>query len=112
MTTAPSSSSRQRRRPGLYTATAAITILSSCIATSSSGETAAETIAATLSTECQNCEEETNPNIDYGNHNLNWEDGPASWEEFGHDNAPDVCGVPRLTVEEWEAGRYWVDTGP
>ena len=45
--------------------------------------------------------------IDYGNHNLEWEDGPSSWEEFGHDNAPDICGVQVLTVEEWEEGRYW-----
>eukprot|EP00579_Thalassiosira_antarctica_P005695 CAMPEP_0201883222 /NCGR_PEP_ID=MMETSP0902-20130614/15220_1 /ASSEMBLY_ACC=CAM_ASM_000551 /TAXON_ID=420261 /ORGANISM="Thalassiosira antarctica, Strain CCMP982" /LENGTH=85 /DNA_ID=CAMNT_0048411957 /DNA_START=29 /DNA_END=282 /DNA_ORIENTATION=- len=41
--------------------------------------------------------------IDYGNHNLEWEDGPSSWEEFGHDNDPSVCGLPVLTVEEWEA---------
>ena len=45
--------------------------------------------------------------IDYGNHNENWEDGPSSWEEFGHENDPDVCGLPRITVEEWEAKRYW-----
>ena len=46
-------------------------------------------------------------NIDYGNHNENWEDGPSSWDEFGHDNDPDVCGLPRITVEEWEDKRYW-----
>ena len=46
-------------------------------------------------------------NIDYGNHNFEWEDGPSSWDEFGHNNDPDVCGLPVLTVEEWEAGRYW-----
>ena len=45
--------------------------------------------------------------IDYGNHNQEWEDGPSSWEEFGHDNDPSVCSLPRITVEEWEAGRYW-----
>lgn len=36
-----------------------------------------------------------------------WDDAPASWEEFGHDNDPSVCRVPILTVEEWEQGRYW-----
>ena len=50
--------------------------------------------------------------IDYGNHNLEWEDGPTSWEEFGHDNDPAVCGLPVLTVEEWEAGKYWEGNKP
>jgi hypothetical protein len=50
--------------------------------------------------------------VDYGNHNLEWEDGPSSWEEFGHDNDPSVCGVQLLTVEEWEAGRYWEGKKP
>lgn len=50
--------------------------------------------------------------VDYGNHHSEWEDGPASWEEFGHDNDPDVCGLPRLTVEEWEAGRHWEGSRP
>ena len=45
--------------------------------------------------------------IDYGNHHLNWEDGTTSWDEFGHDNSPDMCNLPILTVEEWEAGKYW-----
>jgi len=45
--------------------------------------------------------------VDHGNHNEEWSDGPASWEEFGHDNRPELCGLPRLTVEEWEAGEYW-----
>ena len=48
--------------------------------------------------------------IDYGNHNTNWEDGLASWEEFGHDNS--ACNIPRLTVEEWERGRYWEGIKP
>ena len=48
-----------------------------------------------------------NTTIDYGNHNQNWEDGPTSWEEFGHDNDPSICGVPRITVQEWEEGKYW-----
>jgi hypothetical protein len=51
-------------------------------------------------------------NIDYGNHNLEWEDGPSSWDEFGHDNAPDICGVQVLTVQEWEEGRYWAGNKP
>ena len=55
---------------------------------------------------------ETEEIIDYGNHNLEWEDGPASWEEFGHDNDPSVCGLPVLTVEEWEEGRYWEGNKP
>jgi hypothetical protein len=42
----------------------------------------------------------------------NWEDGPASKEEFDHDNDPEVCGLPRLTVEEWESGRYWEGKKP
>lgn len=50
--------------------------------------------------------------IDYGNHNLEWEDGPSSWDEFGHDNAPDICGVQVLTVKEWEEGRYWEGSKP
>ena len=36
-----------------------------------------------------------------------WEDAPASWEEFGHDNDPNICGIPVLSVEEWEEGRCW-----
>lgn len=51
--------------------------------------------------------ESDNTTIDYGNHNRNWEDGPTSWSEFGHDNSPDVCGLPLISVEEWESGRYW-----
>jgi len=39
-------------------------------------------------------------------------DAPASKEEFDHDNSPDVCGLPILTVEEWEAGRYWKGKKP
>ena len=57
-------------------------------------------------------EEEEITHIDYGNHNQEWEDGPSSWEEFGHDNDPNVCGLPLLTVEEWEAGRHWLGDKP
>ena len=105
--TAPtiSSSSRQRRRrpsssprcggghlPSLYTTTfLAISFLAllSCFTVNSI--TAATT-------------DEDEENIDYGNHNENWEDGHSSWDEFGHDNTH--CNVKVLTVEEWEAGKY------
>ena len=50
--------------------------------------------------------------VDHGNHNLKWEDGPASWEEFGHNNNPDACGLPVLTVDEREDGRYWEGSKP
>ena len=50
--------------------------------------------------------------VDYGNHNLAWEDGPSSWEEFGHDNDPSVCRMPTITVDEWESGRYWRGNQP
>ena len=45
--------------------------------------------------------------IDYGNHNQEWEDGPTSWTEFGHDNAPEICGLPIISVAEWEEKRWW-----
>lgn len=41
-----------------------------------------------------------------------WEDAPASWEEYGHDNDESVCGVQRLTVEQWEKGKYWQKNKP
>jgi len=46
-------------------------------------------------------------NIDYGNHNQEWEDGPTSWSEFGHDNSPEICGLPIISVREWEEKRWW-----
>ena len=58
----------------------------------------------------QEAEDETQ--IDYGNHNVEWEDGHASWDEFGHDNDPNVCGIPVLTVEEWERGKHWEGNRP
>ena len=48
--------------------------------------------------------------IDYGNHNTKWEDGPSSWEEFGHDNAN--CNMAHITVQEWEEGKYWTRGRP
>ena len=43
---------------------------------------------------------------------VEWEDGQSSWEEYGHDNNPDICGLPLLTVAEWESGRYWERNKP
>lgn len=43
---------------------------------------------------------------------VEWEDGHSSWEEFGHDNNPEICGLPLLTVTEWESGRYWERNTP
>ena len=62
-------------------------------------------ITATVNSE----EEEIPPNnsIDYGNHNQEWEDGPTSWLEFGHDNSPEICGLPIISVVEWEEKRWW-----
>jgi len=41
-----------------------------------------------------------------------WEDAPASTEEFDHDNDKSVCRLPIISVEEWEAGRYWERNEP
>ncbi|KAL7427590.1 LOW QUALITY PROTEIN: hypothetical protein ACHAXH_001094 [Discostella pseudostelligera] len=66
------------------------------------------TTANTTDSSTNNLNDEDDSNIiDYGNHNHNWEDGPSSWSEFGHDNAPDICRLPLISVEEWESGRYW-----
>ena len=43
---------------------------------------------------------------------VEWEDGPSSWDEFGHDNDPDVCGLRAMTAKEWESGRYWEGKEP
>jgi hypothetical protein len=43
---------------------------------------------------------------------VEWEDGPSSWDEFGHDNDPDVCGLRVMTAKEWESGRYWEGKEP
>ena len=40
------------------------------------------------------------------------QDSPASWEEFGHDNDPNACGLPVLTIDKWEAGSYWEGSKP
>ena len=50
--------------------------------------------------------------VDYGNHNHNWEDGHSSWDEFGHDNDPSVCKMRTMTAGEWEAGRHWRNNVP
>jgi len=41
-----------------------------------------------------------------------WEDSPASWAEFGHDNDKSICRLPIITVEEWENGQYWLKMEP
>ncbi len=38
---------------------------------------------------------------------MEWEDGPSSWMEFGHDNDDSVCGLRLITLDEWEGGRHW-----
>ncbi len=43
---------------------------------------------------------------------VEWEEGPSSWDEFGHDNDPDVCGLRVMTAKEWESGRYWEGKEP
>ncbi|KAL3792831.1 hypothetical protein ACHAW5_003717 [Stephanodiscus triporus] len=55
---------------------------------------------------------EEDDGVDYGNHNLSWEDGPSSWDEFGHDNDPAICRMRTMTVEEWEMGRHWRNNVP
>jgi len=71
--------------------------------------------AALTSESCVDCALNTNtdndPNSPYTKYK-DWEDAPASWEEYGHDNDPYVCGVERLTVEEWEKGKYWNKNKP
>jgi hypothetical protein len=57
-------------------------------------------------------EVEVDDGVDYGNHNLRWDDGPSSWDEFGHDNDPDVCRMRTMTVAEWESGRHWRNDVP
>ncbi|KAL7553679.1 hypothetical protein ACHAWF_016998 [Thalassiosira exigua] len=102
-----------RRRPLLRlrptAAVLAATVLSSSSTRAPSFAASAAPVAASVDPPlCEHCA--TNPatgEVDYGNHNLEWEDGPSSWEEFGHDNDPAVCGVPLISVEEWERGEYW-----
>lgn len=50
---------------------------------------------------------EANGDIDYGNHNTKWSQGPSSWEEFGHANDPNICRLQTITLDEWERGKYW-----
>ncbi len=70
-------------------------------------------ISAALDSEtaCLGCPlnaDENSPYVKY----KDWEDAPASWEEYGHDNDESVCGVPRLTIEQWEKGKYWQKNKP
>jgi len=41
-----------------------------------------------------------------------WDEAPASYEEFDHDNDPSVCRLPFVTVEEWEKNRMWEGETP
>lgn len=70
-------------------------------------------ISAALNSEtaCLGCPLNADENSPYAKYK-NWEDAPASWEEYGHDNDESVCGVPRLTVEQWEKGKYWQKNKP
>ncbi len=69
-------------------------------------------ISAALNSEtCIGCSLNADENSPYSKYK-DWEDAPASWEEYGHDNDEYVCGVPRLTVEEWEKGKYWQKNKP
>ena len=65
------------------------------------------TILSIIATVNSQQEEIPPDNTDYGNHNQEWEDGPTSWLEFGHDNAPEICGLPIISVIEWEEKRWW-----
>lgn len=70
-------------------------------------------ISAALDSEtaCLGCPLNTDENSPYVKYK-DWEDAPASWEEYGHDNDESVCGVPRLTIEQWEKGKYWQKNKP
>ncbi len=43
---------------------------------------------------------------------MEWEDGPSSWTEFGHDNDDSLCGLRSLTLDKWEGGRHWLGNVP
>jgi len=62
-------------------------------------------------TTCIGCPLNADENSPYSKYK-HWEDAPASWEEYGHDNDESVCGVPRLTVEQWEKGKWWQKNKP
>ena len=52
-------------------------------------------------------EADADDGADYGNHTARWDQGHSSWEEFGHENDPDVCRMMTITPDEWERGKYW-----
>ena len=43
---------------------------------------------------------------------LTWEDAPSSRDEFDHGNDKRLCGLPIVSVEQWEAGRLWEGEQP
>mmetsp|Transcript_9213 Transcript_9213/g.19905 ORF Transcript_9213/g.19905 Transcript_9213/m.19905 type:complete len:423 (+) Transcript_9213:136-1404(+) len=110
MTTSSTSSStsrktNRRQRPGqglsIYLATACIIMSSTnCNKQAQAGRPLTRSIP-------------DNEDIDYSHPEyIEWEDGPTSAEEFDHDNNPEICGLEYLTVEEWEAGKYWEKDKP
>jgi len=57
------------------------------------------------------CTYDENEKIYFGNYST-WEEAPNSLDEFDHDNSKHICGLPILTVEEWEEGRFWEAENP
>jgi len=86
------------------TLSAIVERLQSKMRKSTPSETTTTTTAAASTTENRS---EANGDIDYGNHNTKWSQGPSSWEEFGHANDPDICRLRTITLDEWERGKYW-----
>ena len=59
----------------------------------------------------QTCSSQDDTCINTGRYKT-WGESPASWEEFGHDNDKTICRLPIISVEEWEAGQYWLKQEP
>jgi hypothetical protein len=59
----------------------------------------------------QSCSTADETCVDTGRYKT-WEESPASWEEFGHDNDKSICRLPIISVEEWEKGQYWLRQEP
>ncbi len=57
------------------------------------------------------CKYDEKEDIYLGNYST-WEEAPNSLDEFDHDNRKHICGLPILTVEEWEEGRFWETEKP
>eukprot|EP00571_Detonula_confervacea_P002185 CAMPEP_0172326870 /NCGR_PEP_ID=MMETSP1058-20130122/57864_1 /TAXON_ID=83371 /ORGANISM="Detonula confervacea, Strain CCMP 353" /LENGTH=331 /DNA_ID=CAMNT_0013043765 /DNA_START=102 /DNA_END=1097 /DNA_ORIENTATION=- len=73
-------------------------------------------LAALIHAEIEACTEDCAPDASETPLGLGryptWEDAPASTEEFDHDNDKSVCRLPIISVEEWEAERYWEREDP